>query len=469
MGRDVILAWQDLRQFLSYLEKKGLLQRVSVPVDLDQEVGAICRRVMDANGPAIWFEQPGNSHIPVVVNILGTRERYAMALGVEPKDLHRQWIARTAKPMEPMLVDGRVAPCKQNILTGSAVDLGRFPVPVWNELDGGPYITFGGVISKDPLTGIRNVGMYRLQVHDRNHLGILAAPYTHLSLQRAKAPGTPFPVAIVIGADPMIHACASASVPFGMDEVSLAGALRQEPIAVTACETIPLEVPANAEIVIEGEILPGVTRMEGPFGEFTGYYGPALERTVIEVKAITFRDNPIFLATYEGKPPQESNVVTSIPREAEILRTVPIPGVKSVHVTNGGCGAFIAVVGIEKPFEGYGKMIGLSVLGTNPGRYIKVLIVVDDDIDVYNWTEVEWAVATRVQPHRDVEIITGVTGLILDPSLPREEKISGSSRTSKMIIDATGYDASSYESACLPSREAMEKVQREWSKYGLRI
>lgn len=460
------MPFKNLRDFLSYLEADGELQRVLPEVDPRWEIGAICRKSLDNDGPALFFEKVKNHVIPVIANLLATRKRYCMALETTPEELPRIWKNRLQMPLEPVIIkDG---PCKENIILGDEVDLSRFPIPTWNALDGGPYITYPCQISKDPITGIRNASMYRSQVHGRNSLGILAAPYRHIMLQRAKAKKEPFPVAIVLGLDPAIHIAAVAAFPFGVDELAMAGALRGEPLALVPCETIPLEVPAEAEIVIEGEILPDTLQNEGPFGEFTGYYGSAGLRPVIAVKAITFRNNPLYLGTYIGRPPHEDCLLKGIPIETEIINSVSLPGIKKVHVTAGGAGAFNAIVAIDKQFEGYGKMVAMAVLGTWGGRFIKNLIIVDQDIDPFNPMEVEWALATRMQPDRDVEIIKSVTGVILDPSLPEEERLTGKSRTSKMIIDATKYDADRYEVECSPDPETMRRVESEWGKYGIR-
>lgn len=458
------MAYKDLRAFLDYLEQEGELARIKVPVNPEYEIGAICRRVLDKRGPALLFENP-HSDIPVAANIVASRRRYAMALETTPEALHQEWIERTKNPLPPVIVkDG---PCKENILLGDDVDLLRFPIPIWNEMDGGPYITFPCHITRNPETGIRNAAMYRTQVHDRNTVGLLAAPYRHINLH-GKASQGPLAVAIALGLDPAIHIASVASFPFGVDELAMAGSLRREPVKLVKCETIPLEVPADAEIVLEGELRYDEKRLEGYFGEFTGYYGLQKERPTIKIKAITYRNNPIYLGSYEGKPPQETNYLMGIPTEAEILRLTAIPGIKKVHVTEGGCGAFNAIVSVETQFEGYGKMIGMAVLGGTWGaRFIKTLIVVDSDIDPYNMTEVEWALATRVQPDRDVEIIKGVTGVILDPSLSEHERSTGHSRTSKMIIDATRYDADTFEIPCSPKKDVLAEVEKNWAKYGL--
>ncbi len=459
------MPFKNVRDFIAFLEANDELQRVLPEVDVQWEIGAICRKSLDVGGPALFFERAKHHQLPVATNLLATRKRYCMALETTPEKLHQIWKDKLARPLEPVIVkDG---PCKENILLGDDVDLFRFPIPTWNALDGGPYITYPCQISRDPETGIRNASMYRAQVHSRNRLGILAAPYRHLMLQRAKVKNEPFPVAIALGLDPAIHVASVAPFPFGVDELAMAGALRGEPVALVPCETIPLEVPAEAEIVLEGVVLPDTLQEEGPFGEFTGYYGLVAPRPVIEIKAITYRTNPIYVGTYVGRPPHEDCQLKGIPVETEIINSVPLPGIKKVYVTEGGAGAFNAVVSIDKQFEGYGKMIAMAVLGTWGGRFIKNLIIVDADIDPFNAVEVEWALATRVQPDRDVEIIKAATGVILDPSITEEDRRSGKSRTSKMIIDATKYDADRYEIECAPDPETMRRVEAQWGKYGI--
>ena len=455
----------DLRSYLAALEQAGELSRVKVPVSLDQEIGAICLRNLRDNGPGLLFERPGESSLPLAVDLMASRRRYAIALGVKPEELAGEWNRRTSTPIAPLIVEHGA--CQQNVMTGKDVDVTQLPAPIWNELDGGPFLTLSCHVTKDPVTRTRNVGLYRNQVHDRRTLGILAAPYTHLNLQRNKAPNERFPVALVIGPDPTVVMTAPAPIPFGTDELAVAGALRGNPLQLVPCKTIPLEVPATAEIVIEGEIDPDELRDEGPFGEFTGHYGGhKAPRPVIHVKAMTHRNDPILQASYEGMQPNESGFLTAVPREAEIIRQVALPGIKKVNVTVPAGGALHAVVAVEKPYEGFGKYVGLAVLGTVAGRYIKRVIVVDADIDPFDPIQVEWAVATRVQANRDIEILKQLTGIILDPSLPKEEQWS-TSRTSKMIIDATRYDAKNFPPICSPATEMMAQVERQWSRYGI--
>jgi 2,5-furandicarboxylate decarboxylase 1 len=459
------MAYQSFRGFLARLEAEGEIAHVEPEVDLTYEIGAICFKTLRARGPALVFDRPRGGGFPLAVNLFASRRRYALAIEAEPERMHATWAERLARPIPPVLVDD--GPCHENVLVGEDVDLYRLSVPTWNGFDGGQFITMGCYVSKDPVLGHHNVGMYRAQVQDRQTLGILAAPYTHIMQQWAKRPNEPFPVALVIGADPSLAIMATTAFPVETDEMVMAGGLRQAPLELVRCRTIPLEVPAAAEIVIEAELHPGDLLEEGPFGEFAGYYGSRLARQAVRVKAITHRNQPIHHATYTGMPPHESALITGIQREAEILRLVPLAGLQQVHMTEAGCGAFSAIAQIRKQYEGHGKLMAMSILGTPVGRYIKQVTVVDEDVDPFDPMQVEWAVATRVQAGRDVEIITDVTGMILDPSLPEQEQRTGTARGSKLIVDATRYDAKSFPTTVRPDQATLEQVERNWDRYGI--
>ncbi|MBI3092183.1 MAG: UbiD family decarboxylase [Candidatus Tectomicrobia bacterium] len=460
------MAYADLREFLARLEQLNELTRVSVEVDPRFEVGAVARRALDLGSPALLFERPKGYRTPLVVNMLATRRRVAVALECREDELPQVWVRRTATPLPPELV--RDGPCKEHILLGDEVDIFRFPMPVWNEFDGGPFISLPCHISRGERSQRRNAAVYRAQVHDRQTLGLLAAPYRHILHQRneAKDPSQPFPVAVCLGVDPVITLAALGGFEPGVDELAMAGALRGAPLDLVPCETIPLEVPATAEIVLEGEIPPGELRDEGPFGDVTGYYGVVAPRPIIRIKAITHRGGAIHAGSYDGRPPQENAVLQGLQTEVELFRTVSLPGLKKINVKPGGSGMFTAVAAIEKKFEGYGKMMALAILGCWVGRTIKTLVIVDEDIDPFNEVEVDWAIATRVQARRDVDIIDNLTGMQLDPSLDELER-SGPSRTSKLIIDATRYNAHTFERPVEPPREVMQRVLARWEAYGI--
>jgi 2,5-furandicarboxylate decarboxylase 1 len=458
-----VAGYTGLREFLEVLEREGELARVGVPVALDQELGAVCVHSLRNGGPALLFQRPGGQDVPILVNLLATRRRYGLALGCAPDQAQHEWNRRAAQPLPPVLVERGT--CQEEVLLGDEADLTRFPAPTWNALDGGPYLTLSVHITRDPTTGARNAAIYRNQLHDRRTLGLLAAPFAHIMLQRRTAPTEPFPVAITMGADPRVPMAASVPIPFGADELAVAGALRGAPIELVRCKTVPLEVPADAEVVIEGEVRPSETREEGPFGEYTGHYGgPRLPRTTIHVTAITHRRDPLFHLAYQGAPPHETDVLTAVGKEAELLRHISLPGVKAVHLTEGGGGVLHLVIAVEKLYEGYGKMAGMAVLSVPAGRSIKQVTVVDADVDPFDPLAVEWAVATRVQPHRDIEILRELPGSSIDPSLPLAEQ-TRTGRTSKMIVDATRYDAKSFPPVCQPAAEVLDRVARDWARY----
>lgn len=459
----------DLRRFIQRLEEEGEIKRVKGPVELKYEIGAICFKELQRginNNKALLFEQVRGSSMSLVTNLLASPKRYLMALNLASRrGWHRFWLEKTSRPVSPVLVEK--APCQE--VTTDQVNLSEFPIPLWNEKDGGHYITMPCVISKDPETAQRNCGIYRMMVHeDWRSTGILAAPYRHVARHLAKslARGEALPVAVAIGVSPAITIAAAADFPYGTDEIAMAGALQGEPVEMTRCYTIPLEVPARAELVLEGRIISGEEKEEGPFGEFTGYYGAErANRPVFKINCITHRSDPIAVGTYVGRPPQENAFLNSQTTEVEIIRQCPLPGIKDLCVNP--LGVLNTVVSIQKRQDGYAKMMGTAILSTEAGRRIKNIVVVDEDIDPRDSDQVSWALAYRVRPERDVEIIKDVTGVNVDPSMPEEERLSGTNRMSKMIIDATKPDKGSFAEECLPKRDVMERVEAEWERYSV--
>jgi len=458
------MAFKDLREFIACLEAHEELGRVKRKVDLKYELGAVAYRNAWNNGPALLFERPGDSTIPIAVDILNGWGRYALAMQVGREDIHKEWIRRTATPISPRIVSS--GPCKENILKGAAIDLTKLPVPIWNELDGGPVMSFSVVISKDPETDIRNAGIYRMEVHGTDRLGLLTPNRTHFAQHRRKVgKGKAFPLAIAIGTAPTIPMSAVVGFPLGVDELAMAGGLGELPIDLVPCETVPLEVPATSEIVIEGEMYEGDVEDEGPFGEFTGYYREGrTKKPVVRVTAITHRDNPIFVGVYQGRLAAEVTCLTSVSIEAELMRLLENLGLQRIVITPGGRG-FICIASVRKRVEGEGVQMGMAILGTRPGHRVKIVIVVDEDIDPSNWLDVEWALATRVQPNRDVVIIPSAAGVHLDPSLSEEDQPVG--RTSKMIVDATKFNAAKFPLPCVPKPEILAEVDRNWESYGI--
>jgi len=457
----------QLRSFIRKLEAEGELRRIKQPVDLSYEIGAVCfselRKGADKN-QALLFERINGSFTPLVVNLLASPKRFLAALNLTSvRQWHSFWLEKTSRPLNPLLVKN--APCQEVIRDRATLE--DFPIPLWNEKDGGHYLTMACVISKDPETGRRNCAIYRMMVHeDRRSAGILAPPYRHIAAHVAKssARGEALPVAVAMGVSPALMIAAASDFPYGVDEISMAGALDGAPVEITPCKTVPLEVPAEAELVLEGSLTPGDQEEEGPFGEFTGYYsGERARRPVFRMTCVTHRSDPIAVGSYVGRPPQENALINALTTEAEIIRQCPLPGITDIHINP--LGVLNAVVAIDRNHAVDAAQIGRRILATAAGRRIKNITLVDEDIDPRDHDQVSWALAYRTRPERDVEIVKGMIGVTVDPSLPREERLSGTNRTSKMIIDTTRKSPEWTAEQCLPKREVLERVEREWKKY----
>ena len=462
------MGYRELRSFLDDLKAEGDLVHVEVEVDPDQEIGAICHRVSVDDGPALLFENVKGSDMPHLTNVYGSRRRFARAFGCRDYlELGDQWadlINRGGIP--PRIVSS--APCQEEFLDGEAPLLDLLPLTVGNVGDAGAYITLGFIIGRDPDTGIYNGAPYRMLKIDNRHTTMNFSPGRDLGLIREKflKIGKPMPVAVAIGVDPMTaHAC---TCPFNteVDELAMAGALLEEPLDLVRCKTIDLEVPATAEIVLEGHILMEGEHIDGPFGEYHGYYGLPNSVPIFEISAITQRRDPIYQGLYLGKLPHECAYFETVPTELDIHRQLKnVPGYRCFHMTIAGARRN-CILQIQKRFEGHGKMAALAALGTAPGRDIKTLIVVDDDIDPYNWDEVEWALSTRFDPVKDVEVLTGLPGNVADPAMPREA-VGTSNILSKIVMDATKPIVNPFPEPCQPDQDTMDQVLRNWESYGI--
>jgi UbiD family decarboxylase len=472
------LAYRDLRDYLKALYEHGLLRRVRKEVDPEWEIAAVCRvafqRLSPYDRPAILFEKVKEHQIPVLVGAIGgSRSTYGLALGIPVEDLTKRvagtWAEAISHPLEPRVVsDG---PCKENIIKGDEINLFAFPHPVWTVgQDAGYFFTAPYVVSKDPRTGIRNVGTYRLQIKGKAKTGIHLGKKQHLMrhIYQNEATGLPTPVAIVVGADPTIGLVSVTRVPYESDELAVAGALRGEQVELVKCETNDLEVPATAEIVIEGEIPPGEREREGPFGEHTGYMCPVGEEPVVQVTCITHRNNPIYQAFLSQKPPSESSLMRSIGREstlyAELTERLGLP-VTDVHFKESGGAGTILVISMKKE---YASQVWETVWGAwaaFPDRG-KITIVVDDDVDIRDPFDLEWAISFRMQPARDIHIVRDTPGLTGDPSVaPWGVPTSGRHGLSKLVIDATKKHE--YPPPALPPVEHLERVRAHWGEYGI--
>lgn len=455
------MAYHDLREFLGVLEDAGELQYVQREVDPDLEIGGIGRRLDDIRGPAVVFTNvKGYSH-QVVMGIFGTTmSRIAMAMGCAEDALLKVWLERASTFLRPRLVE--TAPCQENVILGDQVCLGDvIPQIRWNTLDGGPYITFALFFNKDPQTSAGNMAIYRLMMTGDRRMGAyLQAPqHGATAFLSAERMGKPLEVAIVIGTDPMLYLASQVPLQYGAYELELAGGLRQEPVEVVKCKTVDLEVPATAEIVLEGRVLPNVREMEGPFGEFTGYLGPADMRPVIEISAITHRNDPLYLCTHEGYPPTEDHTMHSLTKSAELFRQIKpstAPTLKDVYFPLGGCSAFHVVASLKKERAGQAKNVILDILRS---ALIKSCVVVDEDIDIRDSTQVEWAIATRVRPDKDIVIVSDIAGPHLDPL----QHDGGPS--SKYGIDATIPYGIDFPVKVETDEKTRKLVEANWSDY----
>jgi 2,5-furandicarboxylate decarboxylase 1 len=401
---------RTLRDWLDHLALRERLLVLGPGIGLRFELAAIAKRLDGRR--ATLFPRPGGHPIPVVSGIVSDRGWMAEAMGVEPRELLARYQEAALAPVPWR----ETASSPAHEVVHRKVDLGRLlPLPVHNEHDGGPYVSAGLMITRNPRTGRQNVSIHRCQLSGPDRLGVLLLPrHTHMFFEMAEEGGRPLEAAIVIGIDPLTLLASQAIAPIDVDELEIAGALQRRPLPVVKCLTSELRVPAEAEIVIEGRLLPGVREPEGPFGEFPQYYGERADHHVMEVDAVTHRRDAIFHTIVGGG--LEHLLLGAIPREATLLAHLKrsFPNVLDVHLASGGVCRYHLYVQVRKRQEGEAKNI---MLGAFAGHYdVKHVIVVDEDVDIHDRDQVEWAVATRFQADRDLVIVPESQGSRLDPS-----------------------------------------------------
>ena len=470
------MPYKDLREYLAVLEKRGLLCHVKAEVDKDWEISAVCRHtfrtIPQERRPALMFDRIQGSHIPLVVGILGgSRTIYATALETDLEGVWEKW-ERGKNPLKPRRVES--GPCQEVVYRGEEADIEMLPAPVWTVgQDPGPYHTSPFVISRDPETRIPNVGVYRVQVKGPRKAGLMINPPRNMRqhIRKNEVRGGDTEAAIVFGTDPVIGLTAVSPFPYGVDELAAAGGIRGEPVEVVRCLTVDLEVPATAEIVVEGKIPFQGREQEGPFGEYGGYMGVGGNNPVFEVTCITHRHNPIYQAFLSQMPPSESSCIKSFGREMEIRRhlkhNLGIP-VQDVCLTESSGATAILIISIQKqnPFQPLKAMMGVWSLNIGIG---KLTIVVDEDIDVRDPVQVEWALSFRMQPAEDIHIVRNMDPMTLDPSQPLKdgEKVEPSEQvSSKVGMDATRKHP--FPPLAVPPKEHLEKVAAQWARYGIR-
>jgi 2,5-furandicarboxylate decarboxylase 1 len=401
---------RSLRDWLDHLAARDRLVVLKPGIGLRFELAAVAKRLDGLR--ATVFPRPGGHAIPVVSGLVSDRGWMAEAMGVEPGEVLSRFQEAALDPIP--WKETASAPAQE--VVHRQVNLEELlPLPTHNEHDSGPYVTAGLMITRNPRTGKQNVSIHRCQLSGPNRLGVLLLPrHAHMFFEMAEAGGRPLEAAIVVGVDPLTLLASQAIAPIDVDELEIAGALHRRPLAVVKCLTSDLRVPAEAEIVIEGRFLPGVRELEGPFGEFPQYYGERAERHVMEIDAVTHRRDAIFHTVVGGG--LEHLLLGAIPREATLLAHLKrsFPNVRDVHLARGGACRYHLYVQIHKRQEGEAKNV---MLGAFAGHYdVKHVIVVDEDVDIHNPDEVEWAVATRFQADRDLVVVPESQGSKLDPS-----------------------------------------------------
>ena len=453
------MKYKDLRDFIKQLEDKGELVRVTHEIDPNLEMTEICDRTLRAGGPAVLFENPKGFDVPVLANLFGTPERVAMGMGEEsvealrevgellaflkepepPKGLKDAWeklpVFKQVLNMAPKVVSK--AACQKIVLEGDDVDLTKLPIQTCWPGDAGPLITWALVVTKGPNKDRQNLGIYRQQVIAKNKVIMRWLAHRGGALDykdwQVKHPGEPFPIAVALGADPATILAAVTPVPDTLSEYGFAGLLRGDKTEVVKCIGSDLQVPASAEYVLEGYLMPGEEADEGPFGDHTGYYNEVESFPVFTIERITHRKDPIYHSTYTGRPPDEPAILGLALNEVFVpILKKQFPEIVDFYLPPEGCSYRMAVVSMKKQYPGHAKRIMLGVWSyLRQFMYTKFVIVTDDDVNVRDWNDVIWAMTTRMDPARDTTIIENTPIDYLDFASP----VSGLG--SKMGMDAT--------------------------------
>jgi len=426
---------QSLRGFLRLVETEypDELLRVHHPIDLHYDATALVFELDRAGkSPVVVFENLRGHDMQMVTNVAGNRKLLAACLGVEPEDLPAAFRERCQKYIPCEIVDRGA--WEDVVLEGDDVDLTKLPIPLQFTVDAGPYITAGQIVARDPVTGIDTTGFHRLMVKGKNRMGVSLHSRRRMYEfhRRAEERGEPLPAAITLGIHPLHYMGSMVyAYPPKVRKYEIIGGLFGEPYRLARCGVASLEVPASSEIIIEGEILPHVREPEGPFSEFTGYASYRSTQNVFVAHRIRMRSDALFHSVTSGMS-RDHILVSCITREGEILNALRrnLPNVRAVHVPHTTCGAFMAFISMKKIAEGEPQMAVMATLGTE--LYTKFVVVVDDDVDIFDINDVMWAIATRMRPEKDIVFIPGAKGAILDPTSDPE-----SFTLTKIGIDAT--------------------------------
>ncbi len=479
------MAFKDLHDYVNALEKRGELTRIKVEVDPELEITEIADRVIREGGPALFFENVKGSKIPLVIGLFGTYDRCAFALGVEDFNQIAKRIEDLLEPEVPESFFEKIklipklkkladffpktvkrAKCKEIILKEDEVDLFTLPIMKCWPLDGGRYITLPLVFTKDPETGARNCGMYRMQVFDKKSTGMHW--HTHKDgarhFKKAEDMGKDLPAAVALGCDPAIIYAATAPLPPDIDEMMFAGFLREKSVEMIKAETVDIEVPANAEIVIEGYVKAFERRLEGPFGDHTGYYSMEDLYPVFHVTCITMRKDAIYPSTIVGKPPKEDCYIGKATERIFLpLIKKTLPEIVDMNLPIEGVFHNVAIISIKKQFPGHARKVINAVWGLGQLMFTKFVVIVDEWVNVHDLKEVLWRVGNNVDPSRDIVIQKGPVDVLNHAAdLPN---FGG-----KMGIDATKkWPEEGYPREWPPDIEMLpeivELVNKRWKKY----
>jgi 4-hydroxy-3-polyprenylbenzoate decarboxylase len=471
--------YDSFRDYVAALDKRGLLRHAESEVDKDWELSTVARQVFlhmpEHQRYALQFDLIKGFDMPVVVGAFGaSREIYAFGIDAKPEDLLERWADALSHPIDPELVDA--APCQEIVLTGDQVDICKLPVPVWTpQHDPGPFFTATCVITKDPATGVRNIGTRRMQVKGANKTGMNLTPKSHTEkhVLANEAQGRNTPCAVAIGVEPVVGMLSAARIHYGIDEVAVAGGLKRAPVKLVKAKTMDFEVPASAEIVLEGEILAGQRELEGPFGEMSGHVVTEKPAFVFKVNAVTMRRHALLQAWISQKPPSESTKLRGIAHEGMVYkyltRDMAIPGILDVHITESSTSHGHLWVRIQSRGRDHSQNVLTSAMTYSP-RLGKITAVFDEDIDIRDPFQVDWALAFRTQPDRDFTVYPKIAEMHWDPSTTSGASHAGyglgyDKIGSKLAIDATKkWD---YTPVSLPPEDMQRRVREQWSKYGL--
>ena len=487
------MKYTDLRDFIANLEQRGELKRISVEVDPVLEMTEICDRVLRAGGPAILFENPKGSEVPVLANLFGTPDRVAMGMGEAsvaalrdvgkllaflkepepPKGMKDAWqklpIYKQVMNMAPKVV--KKAVCQEVVLQGDDIDLSQYPIQLcWPE-DAAPLITWGLVVTKGPHKSRQNMGIYRQQVLSKNRVIMRWLSHRGGALDfkewQQTHPGEPFPISVVLGCDPATILAAVTPIPDSLSEYAFAGLLRGSKTELVKCQTNDLQVPASAEIVLEGYLHPDDMADEGPYGDHTGYYNEVDSFPVFTLERITQRRDPIYHSTYTGRPPDVPAVLGVALNEVFVpILQKQFPEIVDFYLPPEGCSYRVAVVSMKKQYAGHAKRVMMGIWSfLRQFMYTKFVIVVDDDIDVRNWQDVIWAMTTRMDPSRDATLVENTPIDYLDFASP----VSGLG--SKMGLDATnkwpGETDREWGRPIERDPNVVEKIDKIWDSLGI--